>query len=174
MTQSETKRVRRNGTDQNNCLFQIKCAKTFLAHFSLFFHCQPFFGRAYSLKFLLSMSIYMHRMGSIFGWLFNVELHYEYWSNNKWNVTICLFIQVSSCWFIHAFFSLCWCCCWFVGWLAGWEFFSFIFIYLLFQNKIRIQRVQFDVWSMYVVYEWGAYYFFLDASQIPSQLDWYI
>lgn len=60
-------------------------------------------------------------------------------------------------------FFLCWCCCWLVGW-AGWEFFSFIFIYLLFQNKIRIQRVQFDVWSMCVVYECGAYYFFFGCK----------
>lgn len=125
---SETKRA-----DQNNCLFQIKCAKTFLAHFSLFFHCQPFFGRAYSLKFLLSMSIYMHRMGSIFGWLFNVELHYEYWSNNKWNVTICLFIQVSSCWFINAFFSLL--VLLLVRWLVSWLRVFFFHIYLFVVSK---------------------------------------
>lgn len=58
-----------------------------------------------------------------------------------------------------------------VGWLAGWEFFSFIFIYLLFQNKIRIQRVQFDIWSMCVVYECGAYFFWMQARYPLSLID---
>lgn len=46
-------------------------------------------------------------------------------SNNMWNVTICLFIQVFPCWFIQFF-------CWLVGWL-------FCAVFVVSNNKTRTQ-----------------------------------